>query len=60
MSDNKMKYWTVTTSRIVRANTKADALAAVQRKPANGAKVLNSMSSVDRISAAEANELTSV
>lgn len=58
MSDNKFKFWTVQTTRVVRANNKADAIAAVSRKNANGAKVLGTMTpSVDRISAAEANQV---
>lgn len=58
MSENKMKYWTVQTTRIVRANNKADALAAASRKSSNGAKVLGTVPpTVDRITAVEATEV---
>lgn len=60
MSTNKFKYWTVTTSQLVKANNKADALAATQRKASNGAKVLGRMvAEVDRVTADEAREILS-
>ena len=55
MSTNKSKYWTVTTTKVVRANNKTDAiLVATTRKPAANAKVLTSFNDAERISAADA------
>lgn len=55
MSQNKSKYWTVTTTKIVRANNKADAVAAATRRTTqNPAKVLGSLTDAERISAADA------
>lgn len=60
MSTNKFKYWTVTTTKVVKANNKKDAIAAVRKMKASGAKVLSSDTSVDRISASEARDFLSV
>lgn len=55
MSTNKSKYWEVTTTKIVRAVNKTEAVkAASVRKPVTGTEVLTSLTSADRISAAEA------
>ena len=55
MSSNKSKYWTVTTTKIVRANNKADAVAVASRRTTeNPAKVLATSTDAERISAADA------
>jgi hypothetical protein len=59
MSANKMKYWEVNTTVIVKALNKSDAeLAArnTRRRIAN-AQVLTSFASVDRIPASSAHEM---
>ena len=59
MSENKLKYFTVTSTSIVKANNKADAekIAVSNRKPANveGKLIFKDME-IERISAAEARE----
>lgn len=59
MSDNKLKYFTVTTTSIVKANNKADAekIATSNRKPAGveGELMFKDME-IERISAVEARE----
>lgn len=59
MSENKLKYFTVTSTSIVKANNKADAekIAVSNRKPANveGELIFKDME-IERISAAEARE----
>ncbi|HJS83557.1 MAG TPA: hypothetical protein VJ742_12060 [Nitrososphaera sp.] len=54
MSQNKRKYFEVTTSSIVSANNKADAVLAVQRKRGVDASVLSTDTWAERISATEA------
>jgi len=55
MSTNKLKYWEVTTTSIVKANTKAEALkAARSSRPVPGTKVETRFTEGNRISAAEA------
>ena len=59
MSQNKFKYWEVSTTQVVKANTKAEAIAAVQPRKVVGAKVLSSDVFVERISAGDAHALVS-
>lgn len=59
MSDNKGKYFEVTTSTIVRANNMRDAVAALKSKKVP-ATILYNDSDVVRISAAEAREVASL
>ncbi len=54
MSTNKYKYWEVSTTQIIKANTKAEALAAVAPRKMPSAKVLSSDVFAERISASEA------
>ena len=55
MSSNKSKYWTVTTTKVVRANNKSDAFAvAARRTTENPAKVLATVVDAERISATDA------
>jgi hypothetical protein len=58
MSDNKLKYWEVTTTQIVKANSKNDAMKLVGRRgrTAHG-EVLSVDTNIDRISAADAHEI---
>jgi hypothetical protein len=56
MSDNKFKYFTVTTTTLVKANNKTDAeKLAIGRRGVTG-EVLFSAVDVDRISSSEAYE----
>ena len=58
MSDNKLKYWEVTTTQIVKANSKTDAMKLVGRRgrTASG-EVLSTETVIDRISASDAHEI---
>jgi len=64
MSDNKFKYFTVTTTAIVKANNKADAekIAMSNRRTTKGTagELLYKDMDVDRISAVEAREIFTV
>ena len=59
MSDNKLKYFTVTTTSLVKANNKTDAekIAMSNRRPARtlGDLIVKDVE-IERISAAEAHE----
>lgn len=56
MSDNKFKYFTVTTTMLVKANSKTDAQnLAMNRRGVQG-EVLFRSTDIDRISSAEAHE----
>lgn len=56
MSDNKFKYFTVTTTSLVKANTKADAQKlAVGRRNVDG-ELLFKSTDIERISSVEARE----
>ncbi len=58
MSTNKYKYFEVTSTKIVRALNKADAMkAASVRKPVVNTKVLTTSVSAERISATDAHYL---
>jgi len=59
MSDNKLKYFTVTTTALVKANTKADAekIAMSNRRPAGTpGQLIAKDVEVERISAVQARE----
>lgn len=59
MSDNKLKYWEVSTTQVVKARNKGEALrAATLRTRVPGTEVLVSETTADRISAVDAHELT--
>lgn len=60
MSTNKFKYWEVNTTQIVKANTKAEALAAVTPRKIAGVKVLSSDAYAERISAGDAHAAAAV
>ncbi len=58
MSADKRKYWEVTTTKIVRANNKQDAISAarnVRRVP--NAELLGTVATAERISAPEARQV---
>jgi len=56
MSDNKFKYFTVTTTSLVKANTKADAQKlAMGRRNVDG-ELLFKSTDIERISSVEARE----
>jgi hypothetical protein len=57
MSANKGKYFTVTTTQVVRANSITDAVTATQRKKVPNTSVLTAWTSTERIPAAQAHEL---
>lgn len=57
MSTNKFKYWEVSTTQIVKALNKSDAIAAVQPRRTPVAKILGSEVTVERISAIDAHTL---
>lgn len=58
MSDNKLKYWEVTTTQIVKANTKTEAMKLVGRRGRTSyGEVLSTDTVVDRISASDAHEI---
>jgi hypothetical protein len=59
MSNNKLKYWEVSTTQIIKANTKAEAVAAVVPRKVAGVKVLSSDVFAERISAGAAHALAS-
>ena len=54
MSDNKRKYFLVTTEQVVSANNKADALAKAQGRRGVDANVISTEMIAERISATEA------
>lgn len=54
MSENKNKYFTVTTTSVVRAKNMKDALTAVSKTRSKVGEVLATENTVTRISAAEA------
>lgn len=58
MSDSKYKYYTVTTSKVVRANSQTEAVAAANGKRGLDAKVLSIDTEAFRISASEARTLS--
>ena len=58
MSSNKMKYFTVTTTSVVKAESKTQAQLVALRKRGVPGTVLTSSTNVDQIRAAEANSLT--
>lgn len=56
MSMNKRKYYTVTTTQVISANNKSDALAKARRKPHIDADVLATFVDGNRVPAVEAHE----
>jgi hypothetical protein len=60
MSTNKLKYWSVTTTQVIKANNKADAVAMASRKRIPGAEVVGTVRETERISAADATAFLSV
>lgn len=58
MSDSKYKYYTVTNTKIVRANSQSDAVAAANGRRGVDAKVLSTETDAWRISASEAKSFT--
>jgi len=60
MSSNKFNYYTVTTTTIVKANNKTDALAVTMNRRGVTGEILTREVYVDRIAAAEAHALVQV
>lgn len=60
MSSNKFNYYTVTTTTIVKANNKTDALALTMNRRGVTGEILTREVDVDRIAAAEAHALVQV
>lgn len=56
MSDNKFKYFTVTTTTLVKANSKTDAENLAKNRRGVQGEVLFRSTDIDRISSAEAHE----
>lgn len=58
MSENKLKYWEVTTTQVVKANSKSDAMKLVGRRGRTSyGEVLMTETEIDRISASSAHEI---
>lgn len=56
MSDNKFKYFTVTTTTLVKANNKTEAQKVAMGRRGVAGEVLLTSTDVDRISSVEAHE----
>lgn len=57
MSDNKFKYFEVTTTALVRANSKTDAEKLAMGRRGITGEVLSKHTEIDRVSAIEAREM---
>lgn len=57
MSANKRKYYTITTTKIISANTKTDAVLKAQGRRGVDAEVLETFVDGERVSATEAKQM---
>lgn len=57
MSDNKFKYFEVTTTALVKANSKADAEKLTMGRRGVSGEVLSKHTEIDRVSAIDAREM---
>lgn len=58
MSTSKYRYYTVTTTKVVRANNQADAVAVASGKRGVDASVISTETEAERITAGEAKSFT--